>query len=193
MLDTSLSLLDRLRSRADTASWRRLVDLYSPLIQGWLRRQGLQASDADDLAQEVLAVTVRELPRFQHQRPGGFRAWLRGITVNRLREFWRARRYRPEATGDSDFLAQLEQLADPASELSQRWDQDHDRHVVARLMDLVRPQFQPATWQAFAGVMLEGRSAAAVAKRLGISVNAVLLAKSRVLRRLRCESRGLID
>src|SRR5262249_11565932 len=115
--------------------------------------------DADDLAQDVLAVTVRELPQFQHQRPGGFRAWLRGITVNRLREFWRARRYRPEATGDSDFLARLEQLADPASELSQRWDQDHNRHVIARLMDLVRPQFQPTTWQAFAGVMREGQSA----------------------------------
>ncbi len=41
--------------------------------------------------------------------------------------------------------------------------------------------------------MLEGQAPAAVAAQLGISVNAVLLAKSRVLNALRREARGLID
>ena len=39
MLETSVSLLDRLRHSPDAASWQRLVDLYAPLIQGWLRRR----------------------------------------------------------------------------------------------------------------------------------------------------------
>ena len=62
-----------------------------------------------------------------------------------------------------------------------------------RLLELIRPQFQPTTWQAFQGIMLQGERPAGVAARLGISVNAVLLAKSRVLRRLRLETKGLID
>jgi hypothetical protein len=34
-----------------------------------------QAADASDVVQEVLAVLVRELPRFEHSnRPGAFRA-----------------------------------------------------------------------------------------------------------------------
>jgi RNA polymerase sigma-70 factor (ECF subfamily) len=75
MSETSVSLLERLRSRPDNAAWQRLVELYTPLLHGWLRRHGLRSSDVDDLVQDALAVVVRELPRFEHgQRTGSFRA-----------------------------------------------------------------------------------------------------------------------
>jgi RNA polymerase sigma-70 factor (ECF subfamily) len=170
------------------------VDLYTPLIRGWLRRHLLPEVDADDLIQEVLTVVVRELASFRHNgRAGAFRSWLRAVTVYRLRDFWRARRYRPEATGASDFLDKLAQLEDPDSGLSRLWDDEHDRHVIRHLLDVVRPGFERITWQAFEGVMLRGEPSAVVARRLGISVNAVLLAKSRVLARLRRDARGLVD
>jgi RNA polymerase sigma-70 factor (ECF subfamily) len=60
-------------------------------------------------------------------------------------------------------------------------------------MDLIRPQFEEKTWKAFRRVVLDGLKPAAVAQELGMSVNAVLLAKSRVLSRLRQEMRGLTD
>src|SRR5947208_2698279 len=148
MSETSLSLLDRLRSQPDAESWRRLVDLYTPLIQGWLRQYSVSPADADDLTQEVMTVVVRELPQFKHnQRRGAFRSWLRTITANRLRVLWRSRRTRPVATGGSDFLKMLDELEDPESKLSRLWDQQHDQHVARRLMELVQPQFEPATWQ----------------------------------------------
>ncbi len=194
MSDTSFSLLQRLRLQPDAASWQRLVELYTPLIHGWLRRHGVMAADADDLTQEVMAVVVRELPRFEHnQQRGAFRNWLRTITVNRLRMLWRARQSRPIATGDSDFLKVLDQLEDPNSSMRQLWDQEHDQHVARRLMELVEPQFEPATWKAFRRVVLDGVKAATAAAELGMSVNAVLLAKSRVLARLRQEMQGLTD
>ena len=99
----------------------------------------------------------------------------------------------PQATGASDFLAKLEQLEDPASGLSRLWDEEHDRHVVARLLEHIRPDFEPATWRAFEAVMLRGERPAEAAGRLGVSVNAVLLAKSRVLARLRQVGAGLVD
>jgi RNA polymerase sigma-70 factor (ECF subfamily) len=194
MSETSLSLLDRLRLQPDAESWRRLVDLYTPLIHGWLRRHSVPPADADDLAQEVMTVVVRELPRFQHnQQRGAFRNWLRAITVNRLRVLWRSRQGRPAATGDSDFLKMLDELEDPTSDLSRRWDRQHDQHVARRLMELVEPHFEPSTWRAFRRVVLDGVKAALVAAELHTSVNAVLLAKSRVLSRLRQEMRGLTD
>lgn len=192
MSETSFRLLDRLRLEPDDGSWRRLVDLYTPLIQDWLRRQGLQQEDANDLTQEVLAAVVRELPKFRHdERPGSFRAWLRQITVNRMRYFWRSKRYRPLATGDSDFAHRLEQLEDPQSVLSRLWDQEHDQHVSRKLLELIEPEFTATTWQAFRRVVLEGAKAAEVAAQLGITANAVWIAKSRVLARLREELRGL--
>ena len=90
--ETSLSLLDRLRASPDDADWSRLVEVYAPLLRGWLTRADVQPNDADDLVQEVLLVVHRELPAFQHnQRPGAFRCWLRRIVVHRLRNFWRSR------------------------------------------------------------------------------------------------------
>jgi RNA polymerase sigma-70 factor (ECF subfamily) len=194
MSETSFSLLDRLRLQPDAESWQRLVELYTPLIQGWLRRHALPPADADDLTQEVMAVVVRELPQFRHnQQRGAFRNWLRSITVNRLRALWRSRPRRALATGGSDFLKMLDELEDPQSNLSRLWDQQHDQHVARRLMELVEPQFEPTTWRAFRRTVLDGNKAATVAAELGISVNAVLLAKSRVLSRLRQEMQGLTD
>jgi RNA polymerase sigma-70 factor (ECF subfamily) len=194
MSDTPVSLLDRLRLCPDAASWRRLVDLYTHIIRGWLRRHALHPQDADDLTQEILTVIVREVPHFQHnQQRGAFRHWLRTVTVHRLRDFWRARKFRPIATGDSDFEQMLDRLEDPHSDLSRRWDEEHNRVVAQRFLELVQPEFQPNTWQAFRRVVLEGARPVEVAEQLGMSVNAVLIAKSRVLHRLREEMRGLTD
>jgi RNA polymerase sigma-70 factor (ECF subfamily) len=194
MAETSLSLLERLRVEPDAPSWRRLVDLYTPLIHGWLRRHAVQAQDADDLVQEVLGVVVRELPRFQHdRRRNAFRCWLRTITLNRLRAFWRAQQTRGAAAGYGGVDDRLAQLEDPDGGLSRLWDQEHDQHVLRRLLELIEPEFAATTWQAFRRVTLDGLRPAAVAAELGMSVNAVLLAKSRVLRRLRQEARGLVD
>jgi len=192
--ETSISLLERLRLRPDPASWRLLVDLYTPLIRGWLHRYLLQRPDAEDLVQEVLTVLVRELPNFRHDlRPGAFRCWLRTITVNRLRSFFHAQRTRPLATGGSHFEKVLDQLADADSSLSRLWDEEHDRHVVRRLLELIRSEFEPTTWRAFHLLVLEGKRTPEVAAELGISVNAVRIAKSRVQSRLRQEAEGLIN
>lgn len=194
MSHTSATLLERLRDRADAAAWQRLVDLYSPLLSGWLRRYSLQDADVDDLVQEVLVTVAREAPKFQHSgRRGAFRHWLRSILVNRLREFWRDRRLRPLATGDSEFAAMLDQLEDSDSSLSHLWDQEHDQHIVRRLLALIEPQFAPSTWQAFRRVVLEGARPDTAAAELGLTVNAVFIAKSRVLQRLREEGRVLLE
>src|SRR5262249_26656652 len=156
--------------------------VYEPLIRDWLRRYAVQNADADDLTQEVLGVLVRELPQFHYDRArGSFRGWLRTVTANRLRAFWRDRQYRP-LDGTSDVARVVDELADPASGLSRVWDEEHDRHVAARLLELIEPEFEPATWRAFRRVAIEGARPAEVAAELGVTTNAVFIAKSRVLR-----------
>lgn len=188
---TSHSLLERARNPGDATSWRKLTDLYSPLIRRWVRPYVAQPADADDVLQDVLTMLVRELPRFEHSgRPGAFRAWLRTMTVNRLRVYWRTR---PPASGSETVLGQLQQLEDPNSDLSRLWDEQHDRHVAQTLLESIRLEFQAATWLAFEATLRDGRPTADVAAELGLSENAVLIAKSRVLKRLRQKAEGLID
>ena len=200
MSNTSLSLLERLqdRSRPDNESWSRMVEIYSPLILKWLRGSGLEGQDADDVVQEVLAVVFRRLPDFQRsERPGSFRVWLRTIAVNCLRDFWKARRRRKAGagigTGSDDVQQMLEQLSDPTSALSAIWDRDHDRHVTQYLMQSIEPEFSEKNWQAFVRVAVQGEPAKAVAEALGMSINAVYIARSRVLTRLRQEGHGIVD
>jgi RNA polymerase sigma-70 factor, ECF subfamily len=189
---TSLSLLDRLKvARADASDWGRLQDIYLPLITRWLCKIPGLSGEIDDLAQEVFLVMVRELPRFERQREGSFRSWLRRVTVNRVRSLRRQLQRKPLAGLDRT-AGFLDQLAQPRSELAREWDLDHDRHIFQKLLAIVQPDFQPETWEAFRRFAIDNRPAAVVATELGMSVNAVLQAKSRILRRLREEAGELL-
>jgi RNA polymerase sigma-70 factor (ECF subfamily) len=195
MISTSLSLLQRVKQAgADGAAWQRLHDLYHPLIRKWVTRTPGMSEDVDDVAQEVLLVVHREVARFERRREGSFRAWLKSITVNRMRAFWKARARQPRRASQKDatdlFLSQLE---DPHSQLSDQWNREHDEHVRQQLLAIVRMDFKETSWNAFQRFALDGVPAAEVAKELGLSLNAVVLAKSRIMKRLREEARGLMD
>ena len=190
MASTSASLLERLKKAPiNSPDWTVLQDIYLPLIRFWLTRISGTRDEIDDLAQEVLVILVRELPRFTTRGNGSFRAWLRVIAVNQARAFFKRRKRRPLVGQGEDFLSQLE---DPNSDLTREWNLDHDRHVSLKLLQMVKCDFEPTTWDAFSRFALDGKPAAAVGRELGISENAVVLAKSRVLNRLRREAREFL-
>ena len=191
--DTRTSLLLRAR-QGDEDAWRRLVDLYRPLVYAWLVRHQVATQDAEDLTQDVLAVVIKELGRFEHAgRPGAFRAWLRTILINQVRHFLRGQRHRLALGSPQPGSDWLEQLADPHSGLSQQWDQEHDQQLARRFLAIIQAEFNAATWQVFQMLVLEDRPAAEVAQQLGLTRNAVYVAKARVLARLRAELRGLME
>lgn len=184
---TSISILERIRDSNDHDAWRTVVDLYTPVIHTWLTSAGLQPADRDDLTQRVFEVLVRQLPAFEHSgRTGAFRAWLRGIVVNFLKEHWRDR---PSPATESV----LAELVDPSARLSKVWERQHDRHVYRGLAAIVQREVTETTWQAFHRTTLEDQPARQVAVELGISVNAVLIARSRVLTRLRKLAGEMLD
>jgi RNA polymerase sigma-70 factor, ECF subfamily len=189
---TSLSLLDRLKAaRPDASDWNRLQGVHLPLIERWLSRVPGLGDESADLTQEVLVVVFRTVPRFDRQREGSFRAWLRQVTVNKIRNYRRKRQRRP-AVGLDPADAFLERMSDPNDALAREWDRDHDKHVVERLLAVVQSDFTGATWEAFQRFGVDGVPAGRVAEELGLSENAVILAKSRVLKRLRQEAGDLL-
>ena len=192
-METSASLLERLAGVPTDADWRRLDDLYRPLLRAWMARAGVAASDVDDLVQDVLLVVVRKVAGFEWRGQGAFRAWLRTILAHQLRDYFRGQKNRPIATGGSDFQSWLDELESHDSALSRLLDREHDEYIVASLLRAVQGDFAPVTWQAFRRHVLEGEPAALVAEELGLALNSVLRAKSRVLKRLRQESAGLVD
>jgi RNA polymerase sigma-70 factor (ECF subfamily) len=194
MNTTSLSLLDRLKGAdPDAADWHRLKEVYLPFIQRWLSGVPGLHDEAGDLAQDVFVVLLRELPSFERQRQGSFRAWLRQITVNRVRAYWRGRRRQPRTGLGDDGEKILSQLEDGNSDLARLWDRQHDAHVFQKLLAVVQADFDAKTWQAFTRFVLDDLPATDVARELAMSESAVVQAKSRILKRLREEAGNLLS
>lgn len=183
---TSLSLIERLRQPGEEEAWGRLVELYTPLLFFWCRKMGLRQQDAADLVQDVFAVLVQKLPEFCYEPSKSFRGWLRTILVNKWRDCERRRALaaqvqRPET---------LARLVDPGQDF---WEAEYRQYLVGRALELMQAEFQPSTWKACWETVVADRPAAEVADELGLSIDAVYTAKSRVLRRLRCELQGLME
>jgi RNA polymerase sigma-70 factor (ECF subfamily) len=185
MTQTPSSLLEQLRLHPDPEAWRRFVRLYTPMLYHWARDTGLRSPEAADLVQEVLLVLVQKLPEFSYDRQKSFRGWLRTVTVNKWRE-GRRRRTVPLQNGA------LADLPDPAD--GRTFEQaEYRRYLVDRALQIMQAEFQPATWKACWEMVVAGRPAAEIARELGMSINAVYIAKCRVVRRLRQELDGLLD
>jgi RNA polymerase sigma-70 factor (ECF subfamily) len=192
-VETSTSLLEELRRSPDEQAWRRFDDLYRPWIRRWLQRDPALGEDSEDLVQEILSVVYRELPGFERERTGSFRKWLRTIAVHRLQGYRRKQRSQPRGQGGVTNESFLNQLADDSSELARRWDQEHDEHVVGQLLRLAAGEFNDVDVRAFRQVVLDSVRPAEAAEELGVTVNVVLLAKSRILQRLRVLGKGLLE
>jgi RNA polymerase sigma-70 factor (ECF subfamily) len=192
---TSLSLLQRIRN-GDSSGWRRVIDLYSPLVYHWCRRWGVEGADADDVLQEVFKAASESIDTFRRDREGDtFRGWLRIIARHRVLAFWRGRDRRADAAGGTEALQRLQEIPDAAVEADADDPEEATQFsaLVQRALGLLRGEFEPRTWQAFWRVAVDGLSAPDVAAELGMSANAVRMAKSRVLRRLREELGDLVE
>lgn len=186
MTSTPVSLLARLQQSADDRdAWNEFAELYTPFLYHWARRVGASGADAEDLVQDVFVVLVRKMPHFAYDRDGSFRAWLRTVTRNK----WQERRRRAELPREPGVPVDP---PDPADQ-DAVWEDEYRKHVIARALENLRDDFQPASWRACWEVVAQGRPAAAVAAELGLTVGAVYAAKFRVLARLREELDGLID
>lgn len=184
--ETSLTWLGRLVADGAHDDWERLIAVYEPLLKMWALRAGVEESACDDLSQEVMLVVVRRIGEFEREHVGAFRGWLRAILANFLKKYFRDR---PQIVCRID----IDAVAQTDSHLGRELDREHDEFMTLRAMHSVQGDFSAATWSAFQQQVVDGLPPAQVAATLGLSLNAVLKAKGRVLNRLRKELNWLIE
>ncbi|HTU17557.1 MAG TPA: sigma-70 family RNA polymerase sigma factor [Gemmataceae bacterium] len=184
---TSPTLLGRLRQEpADQEAWAQLVERYGRWIYAWCRQGKLQDADAEDVTQMVLVRLAERMRTFTYDPSKSFRGWLRTLTRHAWSDFVNARQRGGRASGDSDTRTVLQTL--PArDDLVARLEEQFDREVLEEATARVRLRVEPATWQAFQLVAVEGLSGAEVARRLERTVASVFKAKARVQTMLRDE------
>ncbi|MCA3010317.1 MAG: RNA polymerase sigma factor [Phycisphaerales bacterium] len=167
----------------DDAAWRQFVERFREPLRRLARRTGLDDGEAEDAAQQTLLVFQDGLRRGTYDRDRGrLSAWLFGIARNEIRRASQRSRRRTALglAGGEPWPSEAE-----AADAERDWHRDWQEQVLALAMARVRREVQPNTWAAFERVQLHGEEPATVAAALGISRNAVFVAKHRVLSRLR--------
>ncbi len=180
MVTTSLTLLERLQNEQDIEAWQHFVDLYTPLVYRWVCRTGIPSHSTADLVQDIFVILLRSLPRFEYDPARSFGAWLRTTTLNRCRDHLRRRQH---------LTVTMSSETEPTApdDLDGLFEEEYHTYLARRALDLMQTHFEFATWKACWETVVEGRRARDVAQELGISENAVYIARGRVLRRLRDE------
>jgi RNA polymerase sigma factor (sigma-70 family) len=176
-------LIDRLRHYpTDARAWDRFVRRYRPKICGWCRERGLQEADAEDVAQNVIAILTRKMASFRYDPSRRFRAWLKTITYRALCDLM-ASRDRTVGDGPTPILDTIEARAD----VEKRIDEQFDRELLALAIARIRERVEAPTWEAFRLTTFEGHSGAEASGLLGIPVASVFVYKHRVQKMLREE------
>ncbi len=184
---TSPTLLGRLRQEpADQEAWAQFVERYGRRIYAWCRQGKLQEADAEDVTQMVLVRLAERMRSFTYDPAKSFRGWLRTLTRHAWSDFVTARQRGGRGSGDSDTIAALQTL--PArDDLVARLEEQFDREVLEEATARVRLRVEPATWESFRLLAVEGLSGAEAARQLDRTVAAVFKAKTRVQAMLRDE------
>lgn len=172
---TRASLFLRLRdddAHVQELGWEEFRGRYAPVITGYCRNAGVRAADAEDILQDVLLAMFQRVPEFEYDpQKGRFRGYLKRATLNAIRK--RARK--------GLRVADEQWLDDEAEATQASWQREWERQVLARALDEARRRFDEKTLEAFELYAQRDVPAEEVAKRLGLSVNGVHQAKSRVL------------
>ena len=183
---TNPTLLLRVRTRDDQLAWNEFVELYTPLVYGYLKRCRIQDADALDLTQEVMLAVNRHIGGFDYDPgKGRFRGWLQTITRNKARSFFDRQKRRSTGAGGTAVHELLQQQADPTADPDVHWEEEYRQRTYEWALERVRDAVQPQTLQAFLKTAIENCDPGAVATELGMTTGAVYLARARVTMRLR--------
>jgi RNA polymerase sigma factor (sigma-70 family) len=182
MLDTRVTLLQRVRDRADAAAWSEFVAIYKPLLLAYVRKRGVDVNDAEDVVQDVFTRLVPAMARFDYAPDQGrFRTWLWQVTHHALSDW--SRRRAAHSRAERHWADAQNGSGDDTPD--DAWASMYRGRILEVAIERVRASTQRTTWDCFEARILRGRPAAEVASELGVSVNAVYVNASRVLARVR--------
>lgn len=178
---THATLLARVSGGEDPAAWAEFCDRYSTLIRAFSRRQGLQDSDIDDIHQEVLLGLTRSMPGFRYDPARGkFRSYLKTIVLHAIFK----KRCQTQPGLSLDQVEEHTRVAAGDAGVDEHWEAEWRQYHIRTALHSLRLECGENDAAAFERYAVRGEDARQVAEALGMSVDQVYQAKSRLLKRL---------
>jgi RNA polymerase sigma-70 factor (ECF subfamily) len=178
---THASLLARLADGQDPAAWREFHQRYGELIRGFARRQNLQPADCDDVAQDVLLALSKAMPSFRYDpAKGKFRSYLKTVVLHAI---FKRSKHKPGEV-NLEYIEEATRAATEDKDIEGIWEEEWRQYHIRLARRRIELEFSEADRAAFEAYALGGRDARETAQALGMSVDQVYQAKSRILKRL---------
>ncbi len=184
-------MLDGSKKEAQQASWNRFYDLYSPWLRSWVCRltgYPLNNPDVDELANDVVAELWKQFAKqnYQyHEQTGSFRAYLKTTLIRRLQKYHQEKK-RTQGNEVPELGSQLDNLADPHSELSSMLDKES-------ILQRAKIEFSARDWECFERTFFHNQSVQTVVKEMDVTQDVVWKAKAKILKWLREEGKDLFS
>ena len=193
LLPTRQSLLTRLRDWQDNDGWREFFDTYWRLIYRVARQAGLDDATAQDVVQNTFIYLARRMPMFRYDPArGSFKAWLRRVTRSRISVFRRRAEAKepplPDLQLEEDDVSVWESIPDPASDgVDEIWQQEWEDNLIKASLRRISSKVSSQQLMIFELAALGQVSLKQVARKLGVSLMQVYLARHRVGKLFRAE------
>ena len=182
---TSTQILGDLKTSNDSIVWNKFCDHFQPVVISFARQLGLTDADAQDAAQETMLEFLKAFRNEKYDREKGpLSNWLFGI-ARRVILNLRGRQPLEKLVADKTTGTSFWDLVQDDHGIKHTWETEWRQMVLTRCLAQARQEFDPKVFEAFQLYALSERPVDEVAERLKMSNNAVYIAKSRVLSRLR--------
>lgn len=182
--ETRPSLIVRLKDQRNEPAWTEFACAYEPFLAQLVRRQGTPEAHVADVTQQLLIAIARSVDGWNDDgKPASFRRWLSRVSRNVVIKFMARERRQVTGQGGTDFWEVLEREPDVAAQQERIGQYGHELIVWA--VEQVRGDFREASWKAFWGTQIEGRTVTDVANDLGVSPGSIYMSRSRILARIR--------
>jgi RNA polymerase sigma-70 factor (ECF subfamily) len=182
---TTTQVLENLKESNDTIAWTNFRDHFCPVIFNFAKKLGLSETDAEDAAQETMLAFLKAFRNGKYNREKGHLGnWLFGVARRTILDF-RKRLPREHLVADNTTGTSFWDMAADENSVRCTWDTGWRNMVLERCLQQARREFDQKVFGAFELYALSQRPIEEVCQTLGMSRNAVYIAKSRVLSRLR--------
>jgi RNA polymerase sigma-70 factor, ECF subfamily len=180
METTRPSLLIRVRNRQDQTAWYEFDSIYRPMLIRFGLARGLNATEAEEVAQQCLAAITQHIESFEYDpTKGRFKGWLRTMVHNRMKNLLRDRH---EGQADSQDFKRTQQREEAPDELFDRiWRQEHLKHCLR----LIQKEVEPSSFKAFVAHVIDEQPVEKICGEFKMTANQVHAIKSRMLKRIR--------
>jgi len=167
----------------DPERWREFDSIYRPMLFAFLRKRGLNESDANDVVQEIFVKLLAKIHTYDREK-FKFRSWLFSVAHNTLIDHARRRATHQKAV-DGWAGQMLSATPTDSVRMTEEWVRIHREKILEHALKTVRARTSSRVWACFEQRLLRNRPAALIAAALNIEPNAVYVNASRVLKQVR--------